>query len=106
MSGSDPTPTEQQLVDKKGPWPFVTRRLYRGADDTQQIWSSRHHRKGLRLRDATAGRALASKLLRCLWMPQQLNWWIGTVFALGSLLFALASVLSLAPALAQAWSLD
>jgi hypothetical protein len=39
-------------------------------------------------------------------MPRQLNWWIGTVFAVGSLLFALASVLSLAPALARAWSLD
>ena len=31
-------------------------------------------------------------------MPRQLNWWIGIIFALGSLLFALASVLSLAPA--------
>jgi phage shock protein PspC (stress-responsive transcriptional regulator) len=39
-------------------------------------------------------------------MPQQLNWWIGTIFALGSLLFALASVLSLVPAQAQVWSLD
>jgi hypothetical protein len=26
-------------------------------------------------------------LLRCLWMPRQLNWWIGSVFALGSLLY-------------------
>ena len=39
-------------------------------------------------------------------MPRQLNWWIGVIFAMGSLLFALASVLSLMPALAQAWSLD
>lgn len=39
-------------------------------------------------------------------MPRQLNWWIGNIFALGSLLFAVASVLSLSPALAQTWSLD
>ncbi len=39
-------------------------------------------------------------------MPGQLNWWIGIVFAMGSLLFALASVLSLSPSLAGAWSLD
>jgi hypothetical protein len=39
-------------------------------------------------------------------MPQQLNWWIGTVFAAGSLLFALASVLSLSPTFARALSLD
>lgn len=39
-------------------------------------------------------------------MPGQLNWWIGVVFALGSALFALGSVLSLVPALARSWSLD
>jgi hypothetical protein len=35
-----------------------------------------------------------------------LNWWIGSIFAIGSLLFAVASVLSLSPTLAAAWSLD
>jgi len=40
-------------------------------------------------------------LLRCLWMPQQLNWWIGSVFALGSLLFLIGSWLSLNPSLAH-----
>jgi hypothetical protein len=45
-------------------------------------------------------------LLRSLWMPGQLNWWIAVIFALGSSLFILGSVLSLAPGLAQAWSLD
>jgi hypothetical protein len=39
-------------------------------------------------------------------MPQQLNWWIGVVFAVGSLLFLLGSLLSLAPVLARTWSLD
>jgi hypothetical protein len=49
----------------------------------------------------------AGALLRhCLWQPRQLNWWIGTVFALGALLFLLGSVFSLMPGLAQSWSLD
>lgn len=39
-------------------------------------------------------------------MIRKLNCWIGVIFAIGSLLFALASALSLAPALAQAWSID
>ncbi len=46
------------------------------------------------------------KRLQCLWMPGQLNWWIGIIFALGSLLFAAASVLCLAPGLARLLSLD
>jgi hypothetical protein len=69
------------------------------------VLHSRHHRKGLLLRGAREAEEVAVKL-SSLWMPGQLNWWIGVIFALGSLLFALASVLSLAPALAQAWSLD
>jgi hypothetical protein len=108
MTGSDQTPTEQlpDPIDEKGPWPFVTRRVFRSADESEQVWCSRHHRKGLLMRAAAEGEGLASKLLRCLWMPRKLNWWIGTVFALGSLLFALASVLSLAPTHARAASLD
>jgi hypothetical protein len=39
-------------------------------------------------------------------MPWKLNWWIGGVFALGSLLFAAASVLSLCPALAARFPLE
>ena len=50
--------------------------------------------------------AISKLLLRCLWMPWKLNWWIGGIFALGSLLFAAASVLSLSPALAARFSLE
>jgi hypothetical protein len=39
-------------------------------------------------------------------MPWRLNWWIGTIFAAGSLLFAFASVLSLVPSLARMWPVD
>lgn len=38
-------------------------------------------------------------------MPQDLNWWIGSIFAVGAFLFALASVWSLSPTMAATWSL-
>jgi hypothetical protein len=87
-----------------GPWPFITRRSYHNPDGSHTVWRSRHHRKGLTAPEARA-LTTAEAWLRCLWMPWQLNWWIGVIFAIGSLLFALASVLSLWPHLAAAWSL-
>ena len=49
---------------------------------------------------------IALVLLRCLWNPRWLNWWIGIIFAIGSLFFAWASILCLAPALARALSAE
>jgi hypothetical protein len=69
------------------------------------IWSSRHHRKKLVLPESAKAIAVAEAVVRSLWMPRKLNWWIGTVFAVGSLLFVLASVLSLAPSWAAHWSI-
>ena len=90
-------------VEETGAWPFITRRVYRDADRVERVWNSRDHRKALLAREARPAARIAG---RWLWMTQELNWWIGNVFALGSVLFALGSVLSLAPALARAWSLD
>ncbi len=108
MSDKNPTTSKPPLevVDQRGPWPFVTLRVLRSADGIEQLWNSRHHRKGLLVRGAGDGERLASVLSRCIWMPGQLNWWIGNIFALGSLLFAVASLLSLMPKLAMAWSLN
>jgi hypothetical protein len=97
--------SELQCSEANGPWPFTTRRVYQKPDHSHMVWDSRHHRKSLLVRASDEAEKVATKLY-CLWMPRRLNWWIGVVFALGSLLFALASVLSLAPALARAWSLD
>ena len=94
-------------IEAMGPWPFITRRIYRRPDRSICVRRSRHHRKAL-LAVKPGGMLWAdcATLLRCLWMPQQLNWWIGIVFAIGSLLFMLGSILSLAPKLASTWSLD
>jgi len=97
---SNDATSEAAVIEAAGPWPFITRRVHRRADGSLAVWSSRHHRKGLALPEVARAAALAETLLRCLWMPRELNWWIGTVFALGSTLFAFASILSLAPELA------
>ena len=39
-------------------------------------------------------------------MPEKLNWWIGLIFAVGATLFAVASLLSLFPAVAKKLSLN
>ena len=93
-------------AEARGPWPFVTRRVHRKADGSLAVWSSRHHRKKLVLPEAVKAVAIAETILHSLWMPWKLNWWIGTVFAAGSTLFAVASMLALAPALATRLSIE
>ncbi len=60
-------------------------------DGSLAAWHSRHHRKGLVRREAARAEAFTRLALRSAWMPGQLNWWIGTLFALGSIGFAIAS---------------
>ena len=95
-----------ELTESIGPWPFTTRRTYVLPDLSRAVWRSRDHRKALPTTEPGGLDTVSAKLLRCLWMPRQLNWWIGVVFALGALLFMLGSGLSLAPAIAQKWSLQ
>jgi hypothetical protein len=93
----------EAVVETTGPWPFVTRKVLVQPDGARSVLHSRHHRKSLLKSEVAAARR---SLLRCLWMPGELNWWIGVVFALGSSLFALGGTLTLVPDLASAWSLD
>ena len=93
-----------QCIEARGPWPFITRRVYQGRDRKTRVWNSRLHRKELRELRAEA-EVVVEEVWRCLWAPGDLNWWIGSVFAVGSLLFVLGSVLSLKPELAHTWSL-
>ena len=95
-----------RLIESTGPWPFTTQRIYRRLEHSLAVWRSRDHRKGLRTAEPGKSVPAGATLLRSLWMPWQLNWWIGVVFAAGSLLFLLGSVLSLEPTLTRKWSLD
>ena len=65
------------------------------------VWRSRHHRKGLLLKRAGEIPSVGVELRRCFWMPQEMNSWIGIIFAGGSVLFLLGSLFSLVPDLAS-----
>ncbi|MDM7952998.1 MAG: hypothetical protein QUV07_07260 [Cyanobium sp. CZS 25K] len=95
-----------RLIEASGPWGFTTRRVYQLEQHERLLWRSRHHRKRLPLRPPGSVFRVERELLRCLWMPRELNWWIGSVFALGSLLFLIGSWLSLNPALARHLSMN
>jgi len=68
--------------------------------------SHRHHRKGLPQPAPGQPPGLGVLVRRGLWQPRQLNWWIGTVFAIGSALFMLGGILGLAPQLAASRTRD
>jgi hypothetical protein len=91
-----------RLVESTGPWPFVTRKVALRANGLREVLSARHHRKGL----AREVGIVERRVLASLWQPGQLNWWIGTLFALGAALFAIGSALYLSPELAHNWSVD
>ncbi|MEM0914726.1 MAG: hypothetical protein AAGK09_08960 [Planctomycetota bacterium] len=87
------------VAEAYGPKPFVTRRVYRDRAGARCEWSSRHHRKAIAMPGSVRAEHVARLLLQCLWMPGDLNWWIGAVFAIGSTLFATGGVLTLNPSL-------
>jgi len=89
-----------------GPGPFITKRIFHLPDGRVRHWLSRHHRKGLIETDVRAVLRLGVDLRRCLWMPHQLNWWIGGIFSIGATLFLLASLWSLLPDWAAALGLS
>jgi hypothetical protein len=92
------------VEQSKGAWRFATRLYLRHPDGRLEVRNSRDHRKHLHSRPVwDVGLRL---LVSSLWMPGQLNWWIGMIFAVGSSLFALGCVLFLYPPLAAAWSVS
>jgi hypothetical protein len=95
---------QPEILESKGAWGFVTRVHLRHPDGRLEVSHSRHHRKHLPSRPTwSVGLRL---LVSALWMPRQLNWWIGVIFAVGSSLFALGCLLFLYPSLAVAWSVS
>jgi hypothetical protein len=64
--------------------PFVTSERFRAPDGTLVEWSSREHRKGAGRLDAGVGSTW--------WAPTALGWWIGVLFAVGSVCFAIGAL--------------
>ena len=82
----------QSLVERSGPWPFISRKRILRADGNTDELQSRHVRKGLHDRRHH--------------VRADLNQWIGAIFALGAALFGAASGLSLMPQIAQQLALN
>jgi len=82
-------------IEKQGLWPFVSRRIYHRHDGSPHVWQSRHHRKGLSVFEPLEFLPLHVLIRRGFWLPKDLNWWIGVIFAFGSALFAAGSMLTI-----------
>ncbi len=103
-----------KLVEATGPGPFITLGWLQHVDETAnaaspttqaekpsaRVWRSRHHRKRLASPEELQREAIVRVAARCLWMPSDLNWWIGSIFAIGATCFAVASLFVLSPSLA------
>ena len=81
-------PEGWERVSAGGPGPFVTSEVLRRPDGTLVRWRSRSHRKG---RGGGVRAAEGHDRQGVWWRPDRLDWWIGVLFAVGSLCFALAS---------------
>lgn len=80
---------ESLRIHVQGPWPFITLRRYT-LDGHHFVWLARRWRKGL------AG-SLGAQERGPFWRTPAYNWSNAALFAVGSLLFMLGSVLSLLP---------
>jgi hypothetical protein len=81
--GRSQRPAEAETITERGFGPFVTYVIRKRPDGAIARWESRAHRKHLH-----AGPPRGSTW----WAPQDRDWWIGVLFAVGSFLFGLATV--------------
>jgi hypothetical protein len=73
-------PEGWSCVKTEGLGPFVTRAILRHPKGFQVIWDSRGHRKHHNLLD--------NENKSTWWAPAAIGWWIGILFAIGSICFA------------------
>jgi hypothetical protein len=83
MNGYTELPEGWERVAADGPGPFVTSEVLRAPDGSLVRWRSRVHRK----RDTGPRQGVW-------WRPDRVSWWMGVLFALGSLCFAVAAIVS------------
>ncbi len=104
MSRKASGPPPEPVIETKGPWPFITHRRFHVPGHPDRIWRSRPHRKNL---TASADlRGVGRRWGRSLWAAHKLNWWIGVLFSIGSVLFMWGSILALFPAIAARTEMD
>jgi len=76
-------PAQSETTEERGFGPFVTFIVRKRPDGVIAHWESRSHRKHLH------GTAPSGSTW---WAPRDRDWWIGVLFAVGSILFALGTV--------------
>jgi hypothetical protein len=70
-------------VSRRATGPFAIRVEYRTSSGGTEVWSSRFHRKHFSLLSRADGRGSRW------WAPGRASWWIGVLFAIGSVCFLL-----------------
>jgi len=73
-------PEDWTVLESGGFGPFVTRQVLRRPDGATVVWDSRRHRK-----------RPAHDPGSTWWAPTTIGWWIGVLFAIGSIGFALGA---------------
>ena len=84
-------PAGWSVVSTSGPAFFITHAVLRRPDGTEVEWTSRRQRKQLGVR-ATATTRLGIRTRRWGGSPQPSSWWMGALFGVGSLCFAIGSI--------------
>lgn len=84
-------PAGWTVVRTWGPLRFTTHALLERPDGTEVEWSSRRHRKGLGLRPP-GRRRLGNLAARWGGRPAPSSWWMGALFGIGSICFAVGSL--------------
>lgn len=77
-------PNSWDCLEAKGPGPFVTKAILRNSDGEIIYWDSRHNRKHNIKLDIDIGSTW--------WAPKSIGWWIGILFSIGAICFALGAV--------------
>ena len=77
------TPEGWTVVARRTAGPFTTRVEYRTGSGATEVWSSRFHRKHASMLSRADGRGSRW------WAPHRASWWIGLLYAIGSLCFVL-----------------